>query len=218
MSTEEFPMRDKLPTILLALGFAVAGSAGTAVGYTLAHRGTATVAAPTTADTAPPAAPRAGGPRGPRAKAKALAGGASPRHGRSRPGARGRAQAHERGRSQSRTWATLAEGIDISPEQEQAWQQMMSDIRARCVAERLERGDSTFEVMMVAISGETLSDEELHARVEESLEARRTASHCVLEEVLEFRAQLEPEQRAALVERVGQLQSRREAWLEAWSE
>jgi hypothetical protein len=215
-------MRDKLPTILLALGFAVAGSAGTAVGYSIAQRDTASVESPAAADTAQPRSQRAAAPRGPRAKAKAkakaLGGARAKQPSRSRGAARGRSQASERGRGQGRSWAALADGIDITPEQEQAWQQMMTDIRGRCVTERLEQGESTIEMMMVAIGQEEQSAEELHAQIEAGLEARRTASHCVLEEVLEFREQLEPEQRAALAERISQLQSRRRAWLEAWSE
>ncbi len=214
-------MRDKLPVILLALGFAVAGSGGTALGFMLAQRGPPARASQgdlaAAADTALPQAGRRSSTRPARAKAVAA--------GRSKGQARGRAAALHAGgrgaaagRGQSRSWANLAEGLDINAEQQQAWQQMMDDIRGSCVAKRLEQGDTTLELMVAAVSQEEASAEDLHAQVDASVEARREASHCVLNEALEFRAALTSEQRAALAGRVVQLRERRQAWMDAWSD
>ncbi len=212
-------MRDKLPTILLALGFAVAGSGGTAIGYTLAQRAE-TPAAPQAAeeDTAASWGKARGQSRGSRAKAR---GGPRSKVGaRTRVASRGRAGrgANAEQRGQGRTWGGLAEGLDITEEQQQAWQAMMETIRTTCVANRLERGDTTFDLMMAAVSEEDATAEALHAQVESSLEAQREASHCVLEQVLTFREQLTPEQRAALSERITTQRKRRQAWMDSWSD
>ena len=213
-------MSDTTRTILLALGFAIAGSGGTALGFAIAQRGEP-AAATGAQDTANPRASKRVAARMARAKA-ATTRGSSTRRGRSQAlrgrGGQGQGQGQGQGFGQGRSWASLAEGIDISSEQQQAWQEMMGDIRTRCVAERLERGDTTLEMMMNAVTAEDEDTETLHAQVEAGLEAQRDASHCVLEEVLEFRTQLTPEQRAALAERVGGLRERRQAWLDAWSD
>jgi len=218
-------MSDKLPMVLLALGFALAGSVGTAIGFTLAQRSAAdspTVGeTPTAADTDLPPTARRAAARGARMKAVSGAMGSPRSRGKAkgRAAERGRSQRAEAGpRGQGRSWAVLAEGLDINEEQQQAWQKMMDDIRSDCVATRLGQEDTTLELMVTAVSQQDASSEDLHAQVESSLEARREASHCVLDEVLEFRSQLTPEQRLALGERVGKLKERRKAWLEAWSD
>ncbi len=213
-------MRDKLPTILLALGFAVAGSGGTAIGYTVAQRNAqpAATAAPAAeaVDTAPPRARGRGMARAVRVKAEG--GPRSKAATRSRGGERSRGARPGGPRGQGRSWASLTEDLEISTEQQEAFQQMMSDIRSGCVASRLEQGDTTFELIVDAVSQEEATTEQLHAQVESSLEARREASYCVLDEVLEFRAQLTPEQREALAERIASARERRRAWVEAWSD
>lgn len=214
-------MRDKLPVILLALGFAVAGSGGTALGFVLAQRSspaaTAGVDAAGSSDTASRHTSRRPAARA--ARAKAVSGRAK---GQTR--SRGAAlRAANRGtagpaRGQTRSWAALAEGLDITAKQQAAWQKMMDEIRGSCVATRLERGDTTLELLVAAVSQEDASAEALHAQIESSLEAQREASHCVLDQALEFRAELTPEQRSALSTRAGQLRERRQAWMEAWSD
>jgi Spy/CpxP family protein refolding chaperone len=218
-------MSDTTRTVLLALGFALAGSGGTALGFAIAQRGepAQSIASAGDDDTSSPRTSQRIAARKARAKALGTRATSSRRgrgqgQGQAMRGRGGSGQGIGQGQGQGRSWGSLAEGIDISSEQQQAWQQMMSDIRTRCVAERLEQGDTTLEMMMNAVSAQDEDTEALHAQVEAGLEARREASHCVLEEVLEFRTQLSPEQRAALAERVGSLRERRQAWLDAWSD
>jgi Spy/CpxP family protein refolding chaperone len=213
-------MSDTTRTILLALGFAIAGSGGTALGFAVAQRSGPSQPSVTQdgdQDTSSPRASRRLAARAGRAKAAGARGAGSQRgRGQAMRGRSGQGQGQ--GQGQGRNWAALADGIDITEEQQEAWQQMMGDIRTRCVAERLQRGDTTLEMMMTAVSAEDADAEALHAQVEAGLEAQREASLCVLEEVLEFRAQLSPEQRAALAERVGSLRARRQAWMDAWTD
>ncbi len=95
---------------------------------------------------------------------------------------------------------------------------MVADIRSNCATARQAQTDTTLELLVAAVSAEDPASEALHAQVEEQLEARREAAHCMLNEVIEFQATLTPEQRSAIAERVEKLEARREAWLDAWSQ
>jgi Spy/CpxP family protein refolding chaperone len=203
-------MSDTTKMLLFALGFAVAGSGGTALGFAIARGGDEPAASSAAQeDTAPPRHARRSATR--RSHAKAASRGA----GRS---ARGRGMGMSGGQGRGRSWANIADELDLSDAQRQAWQAMISDIRADCATNRLQQGDTTLELLGRVASTDEVDAEALHAQVETRLDAQREAAHCVLNEVLEFQATLTPEQRGAIAERVTEAQERRKAWLDAWTE
>lgn len=205
-------MSQELRTILLALGFAVVGSGGTALGFTLAQRDPPAARSDEAGDDT--ATSRSGWRTGRRSQREVgRSHGAGPqRAGRGHPMGQGAALGRGRG------WVSLAEDLDLSVEQRQAWQQMMSDIRSNCANARSQQADTTLELLGTTAAAEPADPEALHALIEARLTTQRQASHCVLNEVLEFHATLEPAQRALIAERVQELQTRRQAWMDAWSE
>jgi hypothetical protein len=211
-------MSDKLQTLLIALGFALVGSAGTALGFALAQRGSLAPAVATGSDdTAPPrAALRSAASRRPelgRGRA-AMRERGTQRAGRGQGAGMGPASATRR----QRGLAAVADEIDLSAAQRQAWLKMMGDIRTSCADARGAQGDSTLELFSTVATAADPDPEVLHTLIEERLDDQREAAHCVLEEVLEFQAELSPEQRAAIAARVTELKTRRQAWLDAWGD
>jgi len=129
-----------------------------------------------------------------------------------------RTRTQRQARSRAGGMSELATALEFTEEQRAAWRIMMADIRGRCYSPDSQQGNETFLLLAAVVEGDPGDSAGLHAGVDQLMEARRTAAHCMLDEVIEFNAVLDDRQRALIVERVQQQRARREAWYRSWSE
>jgi Spy/CpxP family protein refolding chaperone len=199
-------MNARLQLLLVAVGFATLGTGVTFLGFRMAMP-TGSLVAATAEDTATSVAP-------PGRRARTARGSAG--RGQGPPGRAGgplRGPAAGAGRS----LAALADELNLTAEQRQAWVHMMQTVRTTCGTEGLQGGAMALDLIEATNAGADDSPEALHSRLDARLDQQRTAAHCALNELLTFGATLSPEQRTAVATRLGQLAERRQAWIDGWA-
>jgi Spy/CpxP family protein refolding chaperone len=202
-------MNVKLQILLVAVAFAALGTGVTFLGFRLAlpdGAGISAVQDDTATTAAQPgrrarsARPAAG--RGPDPIARAR--GPSGRGGRG-PGA-----------GAGRILAALADELELTPAQRQAWGRMLQNVRSTCGTEGLQGDGLAIDLIEAASADPQIAPEALHGQLDTRLDQQRAAAHCALDELLAFEATLSPEQRAVVTARVGHFAERRQAWIDGW--
>ncbi|MFH1468543.1 MAG: Spy/CpxP family protein refolding chaperone, partial [Pseudomonadota bacterium] len=121
------------------------------------------------------------------------------------------------GAGASRSLAALADELELTPAQRQAWVQMMQNVRGTCGSEGLQGGVVALDLVQAVSASPDAEPQALHDLLDARLATQHAAAHCALTELMTFEATLSPEQRAAVSTRLGQLTERRQAWMDGWT-
>ncbi len=105
--------------------------------------------------------------------------------------------------------AALIQELDLSEEQEARAKQLREELRESTRDTRPDRGED-MQTLARALEGEQPDSEAIHAMIDERMANRTQTAHATADSLLEFYSLLEPEQRAVVLERLDELEGRRE--------